>query len=65
MLEVICSAYIAPGISIVLELSTSSLREKCPYSEFFWSVFSCNRTEYGEIRGIFPYSVRVGKSDVS
>ena len=23
---------------------------KCPYSEFFWSAFSCIRTEYGEIR---------------
>ena len=27
----------------------SSLREKCPYSEFFWSVFSRIWTEYGEI----------------
>ena len=27
-----------------------SLREKCPYSEFFWSLFSLIRTEYGEIR---------------
>ena len=26
-----------------------SLREKCPNSEFFWSVFSRIRTEYGEI----------------
>ena len=26
-----------------------ALRKKCPYSEFFWSVFSCIRTEYGEI----------------
>ena len=26
-----------------------TLREKCPYSEFFWSVFSCIRTEYGKI----------------
>ena len=24
-----------------------TLREKCPYSEFFWSVFSYIRTEYG------------------
>ena len=24
-------------------------REKCPYSEFFWSVFSRIQTEYGEI----------------
>ena len=26
-----------------------SLCEKCPYSEFFWSVFSTTRTEYREI----------------
>ena len=30
----------------------SSLREKCPYSEFFWSVFS-------RIWTISPYSVRM------
>ena len=24
------------------------MREKCPYLEFFWSVFSRIRTEYGE-----------------
>ena len=29
-----------------------TLREKCPYSELFWSVFSRIRTEYGEIRSI-------------
>ena len=29
---------------------TQTLREKYPYSELFWSVFSCIRTEYGEIR---------------
>ena len=28
------------------------LREKCPYSELFWSAFSRVRTEYGEIRSI-------------
>ena len=32
-------------------------REKCPYSEFFWSVFSRIRIEYGEILRISPYSV--------
>ena len=26
---------------------------------FFWSVFSCIRSEYGEIRSIPPYSVRM------
>ena len=28
---------------------TQSLRKKCPYSEFFWSVFYHIRTEYGQI----------------
>ena len=35
------------------------LRKTCPYSEFFWSVFSRIRTEYGEIGSISPYSVRM------
>ena len=30
-----------------------------PYSELLWSVFSRIRTEYGETRIIFPYSVRI------
>ena len=34
-----------------------SLRKKCPYSEFFWSVFSRIRTEYGDLLCKFPYSV--------
>ena len=28
---------------------TNTLREKCPDTEFFWSVFSCIRTEYGDL----------------
>ena len=36
-----------------------TLREKCPYSESFWSAFSHIWTEYGEILGISPYSVRM------
>ena len=31
----------------------------CPYSEFFWSVFSRIQTEYEEIFRIFPYSVQM------
>ena len=31
----------------MVSLKYPTLREKCPYSEFFWSVFSCIRTEYG------------------
>ena len=35
------------------------LREKCPYSELFWSVFSPIPTEYEEILCISPGSVRM------
>ena len=37
----------------------SGLRKKCPYSEFFPSIFSRIRTDYGEIRSTFPYSVQM------
>ena len=36
-----------------------TLREKSPYSEFFWSVFSCILTEYGEMRFISLHPVRM------
>ena len=36
-------------ISNLITVSLPSLSEKYPYSEFFWSVFSRIRTEYGEI----------------
>ena len=36
-----------------------TLRKKYLHSELFWSVFSHIRTEYGEIRRISPYSVRI------
>ena len=42
-----------------LFLEKEALREKCPYSELFWSVFSHIRTEYREILRISPYSVRM------
>ena len=35
------------------------LRKKCPHSELFWSAFSRIRTEYGEIRIISLYRVRL------
>ena len=34
-----------------------TLHEKCLYSEFFWSIFSRIRAEYGEILCISSYSV--------
>ena len=36
-----------------------ALREKCPYSEIFWFVFSRIRIECGELRSIFPQSVQM------
>ena len=36
-----------------------ALRKKCPYLLFFWSVFSRIWFEYGEIRSISSYSVRM------
>ena len=38
---------------------TDTLREKYPYSEFFWFLFSRIRTECGEILLISPYAVRM------
>ena len=35
------------------------LCEKCSNTEFFWSVFSRFRTEYGNLRSKSPYSVRI------
>ena len=46
-------------IQVFISLFQITLREKCPYSRFFWSVFSCLRTEYGEMRSFSPYSVRI------
>ena len=37
----------------------TSLPEKCPYSELFWSVFSRIRTEYGDLLCKPPYSVQM------
>ena len=36
------------------KLIQSTLREKCPYSEFFWSLFSSIWTEYGDTGPHFP-----------
>ena len=36
-----------------------SLREKCPNRSFLWSLFSCIRTEYGDLWSKSPYSVQM------
>ena len=38
---------------------TEHLRKKCPYSEFFWSVFPHIRTKYGDIRSIESKSGKI------
>ena len=40
-------------------LDTFPLREKCPYSDFFESVFSHIRKKHGELWSISPYSVQM------
>ena len=42
-----------------LNTTTYSFTKKCPYSEFFWSVFFRILTDYGEIRSISSYSVQM------
>ena len=44
---------------IVLISWKVTLREKCLYSESFWSIFSHFRTENGEIVRISPYLFRI------
>ena len=42
-----------------MDFFQKALRKKCPYSESFWSAYSHIRTEYGEIRSISLYSIRM------
>ena len=46
-------------VNILRAFFSYTLREKCPYSDLFWSAFSHIRTEYGEVRSISLYSVRM------
>ena len=36
---------------------THTLRKKCPYSEFFWSVVSSIKTKYGDIRSFIKKKI--------
>ena len=53
-----CSSNTIEMRKIVITTS-ASLCKKWPYSEFFWSAFSCIRTEYGNLQSKSPYSVRM------
>ena len=48
-----------PQLQSIFIKKDKTLREKCPYVEFFWSIFSCILPEYGQILCITPYSVRI------
>ena len=47
------------ALGLLYFYSKGSLRKMCPYSELFWLAFSYIRTEYGEIRSISLYWVRM------
>ena len=47
---------------IFLTNDQAALREKCQNTEFFCSVFSRIRTEYGDLRSKSSYSVRIRQS---
>ena len=47
-------------IVVIYSISPQTMQhKKCPYSEFFWSVFSRIWTEYGDLLRISSYSVRM------
>ena len=50
---------LSEGHGEYVNLLNFTLREKCPYSGFFWSVFPRIWTEYGKILHTSPYSVRI------
>ena len=54
-----CNKVVGHSVNRSAVISNLSLHKKYPCSELFWSVFSCIRTECGEIRSISPYSVRM------
>ena len=39
-----------------------TLREQCLHSQFFWSIFSLIRTEYGEMWNISRYSTQMRRN---
>ena len=41
----------------------TTLREKYPYLEFFWSVFSRIWTKYGDLLRKSPYSIRMWENE--
>ena len=44
---------------VITRCFIQTLRKKCPYLEFFWSVSSPNWTNYGDLPCKSPYSVQM------
>ena len=51
-LDTLCTNRLTATVGTIL-IAKSSLREKGPYSEFFWCVFSRIPTEYGDLQSKF------------
>ena len=51
-----------PAADFSSKLKTAALREKCPYSEVFRSVFFRIRAKYGETKIFSPYPFRIRKN---
>ena len=52
--DIFITAAHIPGI-LNVEADHKSFQKR----SYFWSVFSCIRTEYRDLRNKFPYSVRI------
>ena len=57
-LEIVIVRGVFRTLSNMIELFNNIVKS-VPIRSFFWSAFSRIRTEYGEIRSISPYSVRM------
>ena len=43
----------------LFQTSNETLREKCPYWKFLWSIFSHVMTKYGDLRSKSPYQLLI------
>ena len=55
-------AYLCQGYDTTIVLGIVHCVKSDQIWSFFWSVFSCIRTRYGDLLGKSPYSVRVQES---
>ena len=51
--------YLRKIFRMIRERTCTSLREKCLYLKFFWSVFNYFRTKYGDFLSKSPHSTQM------